>query len=74
MVPFVYCQKYNFENGSTASMQQRINSSYGSTLLRTYFDILTELNDSYITEYNTYMDELRLQDLTLKIADGLRTA
>jgi hypothetical protein len=55
-------------------MQQRINSSYGSTLLRTYFDILTELNDSYITEYNTYMDELRLQDLTLKIADGLRTA
>ena len=60
-------------------MQQRINSSYGSTLLRTYFGIFhgTETNatvythnDSFITDYNTYMDGLRLQDFTLKIADG----
>jgi hypothetical protein len=79
IVPFVYCQKYALATGTTASMQQRINSSYGSTLLRAYFGIFhgTETNatvfthnDSYITDYNTYMDGLRLQDFTLKISDG----
>ena len=60
-------------------MQQRLNSSYGSTLLRAYFGIYhgTETNatvyshnDSYITDYNSYMDGLRLEDFTLKLADG----
>ena len=60
-------------------MQQRINSSYGATLLRAYFGIFhgTETNatvynhnDTYITDYNSYMDGLRLQDFTLKVADG----
>ncbi len=60
-------------------MQQLINSSYGSTLLRAYFGVFhgTETNatvytrnDSYITDYNTYTDGLCLQDFTLKISDG----
>ena len=60
-------------------MQQRLNSSYRSTLLRDYFGIFhgTETNarlyihnDGYFTDFNTYMDGLGLQDFTLKISDG----
>jgi len=60
-------------------MQQRLNSSYGSTLLRVYFGVYQNLeetintythNDSFITSYNTYMDGLRLQDFTLTTADS----
>ena len=80
IVPFVYCQKYSAGAAiTTASMQQRINSTYGSTLLRTYFGAFngTETNatvynhnDSWTLNYNTYMDGLRLQDFTLAISDG----
>ena len=60
-------------------MQQRLNSSYGSTLLRTYFGVFNDTeteatayshSDAYITSYNTYMDGLRLQDFTLQPSDG----
>ncbi len=60
-------------------MQRRLNSSYGSTLLRTYFDIFSNTesdlttythHDGLITSYNTYMDGLRLQDYTVYIADS----
>jgi hypothetical protein len=80
ITPFVYCQKYALGGNATSmSMQQRLNSSYGSTLLRAYFGAFhgTESNatvythnDTYIVDYNTYMDGLRLQDYTLRIADG----
>ena len=60
-------------------MQQRINSSYGSTLLRTYFGVFHadeksattyDHNDSYLVDFNTYMDGLRLQDFTIKTSDS----
>ena len=60
-------------------MQQRINSTNGVNLLRTYFSIFvngeTDLNaythtDASIISYNTMMDGLRLQDYTLAVADG----
>ena len=60
-------------------MQQRHNSSYGSTFLRTYFGFLSNAEsdlttythkDGLITSYNTYMDGLRLQDYTVSIADS----
>jgi hypothetical protein len=34
ITPFVYCQKYNVSVSTSSSVQQRFNSSYGSTLLR----------------------------------------
>jgi hypothetical protein len=79
ITPFVYCQKYASSSGTSNAMQQRINASYGSTLLRTYFGVFynTETssyayshNDSYLVDYNTYMDGLRLQDFTLKVSDS----
>jgi hypothetical protein len=79
IVPFVYCQKYNASASTSSAMQQRLNSSYGSTLLRVYFGVYQNLeetintythNDSFITSYNTYMDGLRLQDYTLTTADS----
>ena len=79
ITPFVYCQKYASSSGTANAMQQRINASYGSTLLRTYFGIFhnTETsrfaythNDSFVVDYNTYMDGLRLQDFTLKASDS----
>ena len=79
MIPFVYCQKYVSAVSSSTAMQQRINRTYGSTLLRTYFgvyhlseDKLTTYthNDSYVVDYNTYMDGLRLQDFTIKVSDS----
>ena len=79
IIPFVYSQKYASAGSSGASMQQRMNSTYGSTLLRTYFSIFVngevDLNaythtDANITSYNTMMDGLRLQDYTLTVADG----
>ncbi len=60
-------------------MQQRLHSSYGSTLLRTYFGVFHNVetegtaynhNDGYITSYNTYMDGIRLQAFTLQPSDG----
>jgi hypothetical protein len=33
IVPFVYCQKYNTSASTSSAMQQRLNSSSGSTLL-----------------------------------------
>jgi len=79
LVPFVQHQKYVTGSATTASMQQRINSSYGQTLLRTYFgiypatetDITTYThNDSFVVSYNTYMDGLKLQDFTLQSNDA----
>ena len=79
IIPFVYCQKYNASTSTSSAMQQRLNSSYGATLLRIYFgcfnateDVLTtyQHNDSCMTSYNTYMDGLRLQDFTLSTADS----
>ena len=79
IVPFVYCQKYNASASTSSAMQQRLNSSYGATLLRTYFGIFSNSesdlttythNDGLITSYNTYMDGLRLQDYTVSIADS----
>ena len=79
IVPFVLCQKYNASASTSSAMQQRLNSSYGSTLLRTYFGIFSNNesdlttythNDGLITSYNTYMDGLRLQDYTVSIADS----
>jgi hypothetical protein len=79
IIPFVNSQKYASSASAGASMQQRINSTYGSTLLRTYFSIFvngeTDLNaythtDANIISYNTMMDGLRLQDYTLSVADG----
>ena len=63
ITPFVYCQKYSQAALGLVSMQQRLNSSYGYTLLRAYFGIFhgTETNatvyihnDSYFSDYNTY--------------------
>ena len=74
ITPFVYCQKFVSSSGTSNAIQQRINSTYGSTLLRTYFGCfhITETsanaydhNDSYIVDYNSYMDGLRLQYFTL---------
>ena len=79
IVPFVYGQKYNANASTSSAMQQRLNSTYGSTLLRIYFGVFHNTedtistythNDSYITSYNTYMDGLRLQDFTLSTADS----
>ena len=79
ITPFVYCQKYNASASTSSAMQQRLNSSYGSTLLRTYFGVFSNNesdlttythNDGLITSYNTYMDGLRLQDFTLSVADS----
>ena len=79
ITPFVYCQKYGAGASTSSSMQQRLNSSYGATLLRTYFGVFhnTETegtaynhNDGFITSYNTYMDGLRLQDFTLQPSDS----
>ena len=79
IVPFVYCQKYAAAQATGASMQQRITKNNGSSLLRTYFSIFsnvdTELDaythlDAHLTSYNTMMDGLRLQDFTLSVADS----
>ena len=79
IVPFLHHQKYVTGVSTTSSMQQRINSSYGSSLLRTYFGIYpsteTDLttythNDSFVVSYNTYMDGLKLQDFTLQSSDA----
>ncbi len=79
IVPFVNGQKYAASASAGASMQQRINSTNGSTLLRPYFRIFIngekDLNaythsDAAILSYNTVMDGLRLQDYTLAVADG----
>ena len=79
ITPFVYCQKFVSSSGTSNAIQQRINSTYGSTLLRTYFGCfhITETsanaydhNDSYIVDYNSYMDGLRLQDFTLRVSDA----
>ena len=79
IIPFVYGQKYSSAASGSNAMQQRINASYGHTLLRTYFGCfhVTETsqtaythNDSFITDYNTYMDGLRLQDFTFKVSDS----
>ena len=79
IVPFVYCQKYGSSASGSNAMQQRMNASYGHTLLRTYFGCFSNAeisqlaythNDSFIIDYNTYMDGLRLQDFTLKVADS----
>jgi len=79
ITPFVYCQKYNASASTSSSAQQRLNSSYGSTLLRVYFsafsnsesDLTTYThNDALITSYNTYLDGLRLQDFTLATSDS----
>ena len=34
IIPVVYCRKYNASASTSSAMQQRLNSSYGSTLLR----------------------------------------
>ena len=79
ITPFVYCQKYGSSASASNAMQPRINASYGHTLLRTYFGCFSNAeisqlaythNDSFIIDYNTYMDGLRLQDFTLKVADS----
>ena len=79
IIPFVYSQKYAASQSAGASMQQRINSTNGVNLLRTYFSIFvngeTDLGaythtDANIISYNTMMDGLRLQDYTLAVADG----
>ncbi len=57
--PFIYCQKFVSSSGTSNAIQQRINASYGSTLLRTYFGCfyITETgaaaydpNDNYIVD------------------------
>ena len=79
LVPFVKCQKYAAAQAESASIQQRISKSDGSTLLRTYFSIFSDVEvnemafnhvDTSILTYNTMMDGLRLQDFTLSVADG----
>jgi len=79
IIPFVNGQKYATSASAGASMQQRFNSTNGSTLLRTYFSIFlsgeTDLDsythtDANIISYNTMMDGLRLQDYTVAVADG----
>ena len=79
MVPFVWGQKFAAAASAGASMQQRINRTYGSTLLRTYFSIFVNgevdldsytHSDANILTYNTMMDGLRLQDFTLSVADS----
>ena len=79
IIPFVYSQKYAASQSAGASMQQRINSTNGVNLLRTYFSSFindeTDLEafthtDANIISYNTMMDGLRLQDYTLAVADG----
>ena len=75
IVPFVQLTG----SATTASMQQRMNSNSGATLLRAYFGIypLSESdlttythNDSFVVSYNTYMDGLRLQDFTIQSIDA----
>ena len=79
IVPFVNSQKYSSAASGSNAMQQRINATYGHTLLRTYFSCFNNSevsqfaythNDSVIVDYNTYMDGLRLQDFTLKVSDS----
>ena len=79
IIPFVNGQKFAASASAGASMQQRFNSTNGSTLLRTYFSIFvngeTDLDaythtDANIISYNTMMDGLRLQDYTIAVADG----
>ena len=79
IVPFVKCKKYAAAQSQSASMQQRISKSDGSTLLRTYFGIFSngEVDllaynhaDTNLLTYNTMMDGLRLQDFTLSTTDG----
>ena len=79
ITPFVFSQKYSSAASGSNAMQQRINATYGHTLLRTYFACFNNSevsqfaythNDSVIVDYNTYMDGLRLQDFTLKVSDS----
>ena len=79
IVPFVQHQKYVTGSATTSSMQQRLNSNSGSSLLRTYFGIYPSTesdlttythNDSFVVSYNTYMDGLRLQDFTVQSNDA----
>ena len=64
ILPFVQHQKYVTGSATTASIQQRMNSNSGATLLRAYFGIypLTAYshNDSFVVSCHTYMDRLRL--------------
>ena len=77
-MPFVQHHKYVKGSATTSSMQQRMNSNSGATLLRTYFgkypatetDLTYTHYDSFVVSYNTYMDGLRLQDFTIQSSDA----
>ena len=78
-VPFTYCQKLISPNSTSTAIQQRINRTYGSHLLRCYTAVYDQLEaditmfnhpDRNIVDYNSFMDGLRLQDYTIKVADS----
>ena len=78
-VPFTYCQKLISPSSTSTAIQQRINRTYGSHLLRCYTAVYDQLEsditmfnhpDRNIIDYNTFMDGLRLQDYTIKVADS----
>ena len=78
-VPFTYCQKLITPNTTSTAIQQRINRTYGSHLLRCYTAVYDQLEaditmfnhpDRNIIDYNSFMDGLRLQDYTIKVSDS----
>ena len=78
-VPFTYCPKLITPNSTSTAIQQRINRTYGSHLLRCYTAVYDQLEaditmfnhpDRNIIDYNTFMDGLRLQDYTIKVSDS----
>ena len=78
-VPYVYCQKLITGQSTMATIQQRINRSYGHTLLRCYTAIFPQAEsecttflheDSNVVNYNSFMDGLRMQDMTISPADA----
>jgi hypothetical protein len=50
-VPFTYCQKLITPNSRSTAIQQRINRTYGSYLLRCYTAVYDQL-ESDITMFN----------------------
>jgi len=78
-VPFTYCQKLITPSSTSTAIQQRINRTYGSHLLRCYTAVYDQLEaditmfnhpDRNIIDYNSFMDGLRLQEYTIKVADS----
>lgn len=78
-IPYIYSQLLSTSTGTNIAIQQRLNRSYGESLLRTYLGVFNTTNKWYstmdhdvapITSYNTTMDYIKLQDFTLANSDS----